>query len=175
MPNDLIPFEIIENRIFIFRNTKVMIDRDLAELYDVLTKVLNQAVKRNFKRFPEEFMFQLNDNETKELVTNCDRFKTLVHSTSNPYAFTEHGVVMLASILNSERAIAINVQIVKAFVKLREMALINKDISQRIDELESQFINFAKETRTDIDDILKQLKQLKDVPKTQAIGFSTND
>jgi hypothetical protein len=85
----IVPIEIIENKIFIFRDQKVMIDRDLAELYGVQTKVLNQAVKRNIKRFPDEFMFKLNDNEKNELVTNCDRFKTLMHSTSNPYAFTE--------------------------------------------------------------------------------------
>lgn len=173
--NALIPIEIIENRIFIFRETKVMIDRDLAELYDVKTYRLNEAVKRNIKRFPPEFMFQLNDNEKNGLIANCDRFKTLIHSTSNPYVFTEHGIVMLASVLNSDRAIAINVQIVKAFVKLREMALAHNNINQRLDELENKFINFAKETRTDIDDILLELKQIKEVPTTQAIGFNTND
>ena len=84
-----------------------MIDRDLAELYGVETKRLNEAVKRNKKRFPVDFMFQLTDEEQNELVANCDRFEKLKHSTSNSYAFTEHGVTMLASVLNSERAIEI--------------------------------------------------------------------
>jgi len=78
--NEIIPIQIIENKIFVIRGIKVMIDRDLAELYEVKTMVLNQAVKRNLKRFPEEFMFKLNNNETQELITNCDRFKTLKHS-----------------------------------------------------------------------------------------------
>lgn len=89
MSNEIIPVEIIESKIFVFRGHRVMIDRDLAELYGVQTKRLNEAVKRNIKRFPEVFMFQLNDNEKKELVAICDRFQTLKHSTSNPYAFTE--------------------------------------------------------------------------------------
>lgn len=104
MTNELIPIQVIENKIFVIRNQRVMIDKNLAKLYEVQTFRLNESVKRNIKRFPPEFMFQLNDNEKNELIANCDRFKTLKHSPSNPYAFTEHGVVMLASILNSERA-----------------------------------------------------------------------
>ena len=109
----------IENKIFVIRNQRVMIDSDLAKLYGVETKKLNQAVKRNIKRFPEDFMFQLTDEEQKELVTNCDHLKKLKYSYQNAYAFTEHGVTMLASVLNSERAIEINVQIVRTFIKLR--------------------------------------------------------
>lgn len=100
--NELIPVEIIENKILILRGQKIMLDRDLAQLYEVDTKVLNQAVKRNAERFPANFMFRLNIEELKELVTNCDRFKTLKHTTSLPYAFTEHGVAMLSSVLNSD-------------------------------------------------------------------------
>ncbi len=111
MSNTLIPIQIIENRIFVVRDQKVMIDRDLAELYGVKTYRLNEAVKRNIERFPEEFLFQLNDNEKNELIAICDRFKNLVHSTSNPYAFTEHGVAMLSSVLNSKQAVAINIQL----------------------------------------------------------------
>lgn len=91
----------IEDRIFCIRGVNVMIDSDLAEIYGVKTKVLNQAVKRNNERFPEHYRFQLSDNELDKLVTNCDRFNKLKHSTSNPYAFTEQGVSMLASVLNS--------------------------------------------------------------------------
>lgn len=167
----IIPIEIIENKILIIRGQKVMIDRDLAELYQVQTKVLNQAVKRNIKRFPAEFMFQLDDTEKNQLVTNCDRFKILIHSSSNPYAFTEHGVVMLASILNSDIAIAVNVQIVKAFLQLREMVLANKDLSRRLDEMERHFIQYANENNLQIEEIYKQLDYLKDITKPEKIGF----
>ncbi len=94
--NDLIPQEIIEQKIFLVRGHKVMIDRDIAELYGVETKYLNRQVKRNIQRFPEEFMFQLTADEKDELVTFCHRFRTMKHSNAMPYAFTEHGVAMLA-------------------------------------------------------------------------------
>jgi hypothetical protein len=175
MSNELISVEVIENRIFIIRDQKVMIDHDLAELYEVKTFILNQSVRRNIKRFPSEFMFQLNDNEKNELITNCYRFKTLVHSTSNPYAFTEHGVVMLASILNSEKAITINVQIVRAFIKLREMTLANKDLSNRVSELEKALIDYAKANNANIEEIFTQLTYLTDLTKPVKIGFKTDN
>jgi hypothetical protein len=99
------PLEAIENLILNIRGKQVMLDRDLARLYGVETKVLNQAVKRNIERFPERFMFQLTDDEFFKLVTICDRFKLLKHSSSLPYAFTEHGVTMLASVLKSDIAV----------------------------------------------------------------------
>lgn len=111
----------IENRIFTLRNNQVMIDRDLAEMYQVETKVLNQAVKRNILRFPDAFRFELNDYEKKELVTNCDRFKSLKHSSSNPYAFTEQGVAMLSAVLRSVVAIKVSIQIMNAFVQMRQL------------------------------------------------------
>lgn len=109
----------IESMIFNFRGEKVMVDRDLAGLYGIETKVLNQAVKRNQQRF-EGFVFQLTYEEKYELVTNCDRFKMLKHSASKPYVFNEYGVLMLSSVLNSELAIVINRKIIKVFVDLRE-------------------------------------------------------
>jgi phage regulator Rha-like protein len=105
-----------------------MLDRDLAELYGVTTKQLNQQVKRNIKRFPEDFMFQLNEEEKTEVVTICDHLASLKFSPNLPYAFAEHGAVMLASILNSNRAIEVNIQIVRVFTKMREMLLTHKDI-----------------------------------------------
>ena len=126
---------IIENRIFTIRGQKVMIDRDLAELYGVQTKRLNEAVKRNIKRFPEDFMFKLNNDEFQELVANCDRFKTLKHSINPPYAFTEQGVSMLSSVLNSEKAIAINVEIIRTFVKLRQFAISQINTNKELEEL----------------------------------------
>ncbi len=99
--NQIIAVSDIKKRIFTIRGVQVMIDRDLAELYGVNTKVLNQAVKRNLDRFPDAFRFQLNNHEKLELVTNCDRFKILKHSSVNPYAFTEQGVAMLSAVLRS--------------------------------------------------------------------------
>ena len=168
----LVPIESIENKIFIIRGQKVMLDRDLAQLYQVETKVLNQAVKRNIERFPREFMFKLNDNELKELVTNCDRFKTLKHSVSAPYAFTEYGVAMLSNILNSKRAIAINIQIIQTFIKMKEFALSHNDLSQRISELERYFINYAQDNDEQIQKINETLNYLIDITKPNQIGFN---
>jgi len=126
----------IENRIFTFRGIQVMIDRDLAEVYSVDTKVLNQAVKRNIERFPEIFRFQLAENEKNELVTICDRFKLLKHSSSLPYAFTEQGVAMLSAVLRSVTAVKVSIQIMNAFVEMRKMMLGNAALFQRLDKVE---------------------------------------
>jgi len=104
--NEITPV-FIENRIFAFRNEQVMIDADLAEMYGVEVKRLNEQVKRNIDRFPKEFRFQLSENENIELVANCDRFENLKHSSVNPYAFTEQGVSMLSAVLRSEKQLAI--------------------------------------------------------------------
>src|SRR3972149_8476390 len=135
----LIPAEVIERKIFLIRGHKVMLDRDLAELYGVPTKVLNQAVKRNIKRFPGDFMFQLTQIEKDEVVTNCDHLRALRFSPQLPYAFTEQGVAMLSSVLNSERAILVNIQIMRAFTKLREILLTHKDLAKKIAEMEKKY------------------------------------
>jgi hypothetical protein len=170
---DIVPVEIIENKILVIRGHKVMIDRDLAELYGVKTMVLNQAVKRNAKRFPEEFMFQLTNEEKTEVITNCDRLKEIKFSPHNPYVFTEYGVAMLSGVLNSEQAIFANIQIIKAFVKLREMALANKDLNKRVDDLERMLISYARENNANIEEIFKQLAYLTDITKPAQIGFKT--
>ncbi|MBF0202517.1 MAG: ORF6N domain-containing protein [Desulfamplus sp.] len=126
----------INEKIFGIRELQVMIDKDLAELYGVETKVLNQAVKRNIDRFPKEFRFQLTKKEKEELVTNCDRFKTLKHSSSNPFVFTEQGVAMLSAVLHSKTAIDISIKIMKAFVEMRMFLLNNAQIFQKINNLE---------------------------------------
>ncbi len=136
---ELIPGESIEQRILLIRGQKVMLDKDLAELYEVGTKVLNQAVKRNTKRFPKDFMFKLSKSERHELVTNCDRFKTLKHSTVTPYAFTEQGVAMLSSVLKSERAVLVNIAIMRAFVKVREILATHKDLARKLKEMEKKY------------------------------------
>jgi len=116
---EILSIERIEKAIFLIRGQKIMVDADLAALYDVPTKVLNQAVSRNAKRFPPDFMFRLNKEETAELVTNCDRLRRLKHSSAMPRVFTEQGVAMLSSVLRSERAIQVNIQIMRAFTQLR--------------------------------------------------------
>ena len=135
----LIPLEKIETRIFLIRGKKVMLDMDLAELYEVKTKILNQAVKRNLKRFPKDFMFQLTKEEKDKVVTNCDHLSKLRFSPVLPYVFTEQGISMLSSILNSERAIMVNIQIMRIFTKLREMIENHKDLKRKIEDMEKKY------------------------------------
>ena len=132
----LISDYMIENSIFTLRGIQVVIDKDIATLYGVETKYLNQAVKRNADRFPLSFRFQISEAEFEELVTNCDRFKTLKHSSSRPYAFTEQGVAMLSAVLHSPSAIQISVKIIDAFVRLRHFVTKNADVFRRLDRLE---------------------------------------
>ena len=136
---DLVLAERIESKIYFIRGQKVMIDRDLAELYDVPTKRLNEQVRRNIKRFPEDFMFKLTKNEKDEVVANCDHLKALKFSPQLPYAFTEQGVAMLSSVLNSDRAIYVNIQIMRTFTKLRQMLLTHKDLQKKIEEMEKKY------------------------------------
>lgn len=126
----------IKNKIFIFRDMQVMVDRDLAELYKVETKRLNEQVKRNIERFPEEYRFQLSKKEKDELVANCDRFESFKHSTTNPYVFTEQGVAMLSAVLHSKIAIDVSIKIINAFVEMRKFILNNAEVFHRIDKLE---------------------------------------
>lgn len=161
----------IENKIFNIRGINVMVDRDLADLYQVKTMVLNQAVKRNIKRFPEDFMFKLNSDELKELITNCDRFKNLKHTSSTPYVFTEQGVAMLSGILNSDRAIEINIQIMRVFVKIRQLALTQThDI--KIKELERLLMMYIEKNDGRVNEIIRALNNLITTPKEPInIGF----
>jgi hypothetical protein len=134
----VIPDELIMNKILLIRDLKVMIDSDLAELYGVTTKRLNEQVKRNLKRFPEDFMFQLTEPEKEQVVANCDHLKNLKFSPYLPYVFTEHGAVMLASILNSDRAIHVNIQIIRIFNKMREILITHKDLLLEIERIKNQ-------------------------------------
>jgi len=134
----LVPIDLIQSKIIILRDEKVMIDRDLAELYGVSTKALNQAATRNRKRFPPDFMFRLFSQEKEELVTNCDRFHTLKHSTVMPRAFTEQGVAMLSSVLNSDRAIEVNIAIMRAFVQLRKISSSQTQLARKLQEIEAR-------------------------------------
>ena len=150
-----------------------MIDRDLAELYGVTTKRLNEQVKRNINRFPEDFMFQLNVEEKNELVANCDRFKILKHATVSPFAFTEHGAVMLACILNSKRAIEANIRIIRIFTAMREMIHVNQEILLKVEKLE-QVVNTHDENIDLLFDAIKKLIE-SPPPKRNKIGFIQNE
>ena len=127
----------IESRIVNLRNLRVMIDADLATLYGVTTKRLNEQVKRNADRFPGDFMFKLTAAEKAEVVANCDHLAKLKFSKVLPYAFTEHGVAMLSAVLNSQRAVEMSILIVRAFVKLREVLASHKDLARKIEKLEA--------------------------------------
>jgi ORF6N domain-containing protein len=138
---DLIPSERIEKAIYLIRGEKVMLDRDLAKLYGVLTGALNQAVRRNHERFPKDFMFQLTTAEVRQLnlsqiVTGSEKHRD---PRLRPYAFTEQGVAMLSSVLRSKRAVTVNIEIMRAFVKLRQMLVSNAELSRRLDKLESTY------------------------------------
>ncbi len=162
----LIPIEVIEKRILFVRGRKVIIDRDLADLYGVETKYLNRQVKRNKDRFPEEFAFQLSKQEKAEVVTICHHLEELKYSYRLPYAFSEQGVAMLSSVLHSKRAIQVNILIMKTFVKLRELISSHKDILRKIEGLESKYDAQFKV-------VFQVIKKLIEPPeiKTKKIGF----
>jgi hypothetical protein len=165
-PAILIPTERIERSILLIRGEKVMLDADLAEIYGVETKVLNQAVKRNATRFPEDFMFQLTEREKMEVVTNCDHLVRIKFSPHLPFAFTEHGALMLANVLNSERAALTSVQVVRAFVRLRQMLASNAELSRKLAALENKYDAQFKI----VFDAIRQLMTPPE-PKRREIGF----
>jgi phage regulator Rha-like protein len=157
---ELIPQEIIEGKIFLIRGRKVIIDRDIAELYEVETRTLNQAVKRNIDRFPEDFMFQLTKEEYDSLRSHFVTLKRGQHRKYLPYAFTQEGIAMLSGILNSQRAITVNIQIMRTFVKLREIAITYKDLSQKIEDMERKYDHQFKI-------VFDTLRGLLETPKVQ--------
>ena len=171
--NEIVPTERIESRILLIRGQRVMLDRDLAELYGVETKNLNRQVKRNPERFPSEFMFQLTLSEKNELVTNWHRFNSLKHSTVLPFVFTEYGALMLASVLNSPRAIEAGIFVVRAFVKLREILSTHKELAQKLKELEYK-IETHDEQITAIFEAINQLLIPPPVIKRK-IGFEVKE
>jgi hypothetical protein len=136
---DLIMNESIESRIYNIRGKKVMIDKDLAELYEVSTGNLNKAVKRNAERFPVDFIFQLNFEEYESLRFQFGILKRGKHSKYLPYAFTQEGIAMLSGVLKSQRAIQVNIQIMRAFIRLRQMIMANHEILQKIEEMEKNY------------------------------------
>ena len=150
----------IQSMIYTFRGRQVMIDRDLAYLYNVETKALNQAVKRNISRFPESFRFQISDDEKDELVTNCDRFKTLKHSSLNPYAYTEQGIAMLSAVLRSDVAVEVSVKIMNSFVEMRKFLLSNREMFARLDRVELKQLETDKKLE-EVFDYIATTKEVK--------------
>jgi len=174
----MIPEELIMSRILIIRGIKVMIDSDLAELYGVATKRLNEQVKRNIRRFPEDFMFQLTEQEKQEVVANCDHLKRLRFSPNLPYAFTEHGAVMLASVLNNDRAIFVNILIVRVFIRIRHLLDAHTEILHKLEQIEKNEIEQDKQIML-IFEYLRQLEQEKQQQEEQVnrkrIGFQQEE
>ena len=164
----IIPDEVVMSKIYLVREEKVMLDRDLAELYGVETKQLKRAVRRNEKRFPVDFMFELTREEFHHLRSQIDT-SSWGGTRYVPMAFTEQGVAMLSSVLNSDRAIEVNIQIIRIFTKLRKMLLTHKDLLSKVSELEAKVSNQDKSIKQ-IFAYLKELIQEKDQPR-EPIGF----
>ena len=172
----------IEGRIQLLRGLRVMIDADLASLYGVDTRALNQAVKRNAARFPTDFVFQLTAAEKTEVITNCDHLAKLKFSRSLPYAFTEYGAVALANVLASAQAVEMGIYVVRAFVRLRQAATLHADLAQRLLELEEKterlelsHDTFSRNTRAQLKQVFDALRELMTPPDPprRPIGFIT--
>lgn len=169
----MIPDELVMNKIYLIRGQKVMLDRDLAELYDIKSIRLREQVKRNISRFPENFMFQLNEKEVNAMVSQ-NAIPSRKHLGGYlPYAFTEHGVLMLANVLRSERAIQVSIRIIEIFVKIREMLFTHKDILQQLEKMEKKLTGHDE----DIALIFEYLKKLLNPPQTprNKVGFRRKD
>jgi hypothetical protein len=171
----LLADEVVMNKIYLIRGQKVMLDKDLSELYGVETRRLNEQVRRNILRFPEDFMFQLSEQEFKNLKS---QFATSSWggTRKTPLAFTEQGVAMLSGVLNSTRAIKVNIQIMRIYTKMREMLLTNKDILLKIEQLEKKVLkqdDHQKKQGEEIQLIFQYLKELLNPPQepTREVGF----
>jgi hypothetical protein len=165
----IVPMEVIEEKILLIRGHKVMLDSDLAELYGVTTKRLNEQVKRNKRRFPEDFMFQLTADEKTEVVANCDHLSRLKYSPVLPHAFTEHGAIMAASVLNTLRAADVSIYVVRAFVRLRKVLATSKELAHKLGELEKK-VGGHDAAIQDIIAAIRQLMMGPDKPKRK-IGY----
>lgn len=171
MRSSLIVPQVIEKRILLIRGHKVMLSVHLAQLYGVETRVLNQAVKRNSQRFPEDFMFQLTEAEAKQLVSQNVIPHQKFFGGTLPYAFTEQGVAMLSSVLKSKRAVQVNIEIMRAFVRLRELLSTHKDLARKLEELEKRYDEqFAVVFRA-----IRELMTPPEPPPKRRIGFGVEE
>ncbi|MEI6171482.1 MAG: ORF6N domain-containing protein [bacterium] len=166
----LAPVEHVEQRIREIRGVKVILDSDLADLYGVETRTLNQAVRRNADRFPEDFVFQLTEKEKTKVITECDHLANLRFSPHLPRAFTEHGALMAASVLNSRQAVEMSVFIVRAFVRLRSNYAMRIELTRRLDELDTK-VSLHSEALRSIVEALRQL-MAPPAPDRRPIGFT---
>ncbi|MCC6698832.1 MAG: ORF6N domain-containing protein [Candidatus Hydrogenedentes bacterium] len=164
----------VASRILFIRGKKVLIDADLAQLYEVSTAALNQAMRRNRERFPEDFVFQLTSEEKQEVVTSCDHLARLKYSPNQPHAYTEHGAIMAASVLNSARAVEVSVFVVRAFVQLREVVSANKEITQKLTKIEQRLAGHDQEIQALII-AFRQLMAPHAPPKKRQIGFRKSE
>ena len=169
--NPIISADRIASRILLIRNQKVIVDADLADLYGVTTKRLNEQVKRNAGRFPADFVFQLAEDEKHELVANCDHLVNIKFSRTNPYVFTEHGAIMVASVLNSLKAIEISVLVVRTFIKLRQLLNTNLKLRNKLIELENRLDGHDDAIKTLINAI-HQLMEPSKANDKKSIGFA---
>jgi len=166
MTNELVPDEIIENKIYLIRGQKVMLDRDLAALYDVENFQLKRQVKRNIDRFPSDFMFTLTDQEMEQMVCHFGIPSKSYFGGSAPLAFTEHGILMLSSVLNSPRAVQVNIQIMRTFTKLRRIFFGYKELKERLDQIESKYDSQFKGVFDAINEMLAEPPT-----KVKGVGF----
>ncbi len=164
----------IQQHILLIRGEKVIMDADLAGFYGVSTKRLNEQVKRNRGRFPSDFVFQLSREEKSEVVANCDHLSKLRFSKALPHAFTEHGAIMAASVLNSTRAVEVSVFIVRAFVQLRRAIADHKELAHKIAQLERRLVDHDRQILSVLQAI-KQLTSPAPIPKKRRIGFHADD
>ena len=174
MSNSVTRVGIIERRILLIRGQKVILDADLAEFYGVQTKRLNEQVKRNSQRFPSDFVFQLTTEEREEVVAKCDHLSKIKYSSTLPYAFTEHGALMAASVLNTARATEISVFVVRAFTRLGHLIAANDEILQRLDAIERKLAGHGQGIRALAEEIRHLLPQ-QPIPETRRIGFTPDE
>lgn len=167
---------VIQNKIYEIRGMKVMLDRDLAEMYEVETFRLNEAVKRNISRFPNDFMFQLTKDEMNSLISQNAISKNMGRGGTRklPRVFTEQGVAMLSSVLNSERAIQVNIVIIRTFVLIRQTALANKELHEKIIKLEKKYNKNFKEIFKALDFLFTEKQHQEDFKNRERIGFKNS-
>jgi hypothetical protein len=171
--SSVIPIERVERTILLLRGQKVILDADLGKLYGVTTKRLNEQIRRNQARFPEDFVFRLTPEEKSEVVANCDHLFKLKFSPTLPLAFTEHGAIMAASVLNSPRAIETSILVVRAFIRLREILITHKELARKLEELERRIESHDEQ----IQNIFEAIRQLMSRPETtrKKIGFEVRE
>jgi phage regulator Rha-like protein len=171
---DILPIERIARKIYVIRNARVMLDRDLAELYGVATKVLKQAVRRNIKRFPADFMFELTEDENQALRAQNVTLKRGKHSKYLPFAFTEHGALMAANVLKSETAVSMSIYVVRAFIRMREELTSRRDLEERLDQIEKILLVHDTELKDLIEKIRPLLLPPPEKPRKK-IGFEVKE